>query len=50
MSDGPRRPPDLCRNDTPVQVQKGDEGAASRCSLIALLAGTDMDCKNEERS
>jgi hypothetical protein len=25
------------RNDVLVQVQKGDEGAASRCSLIALL-------------
>jgi hypothetical protein len=29
--------PDLRRVNVLVQVQKGDEGAASRCSLIALL-------------
>jgi hypothetical protein len=28
---------DVGRNQVLMQVQKGDEGAASRCSLIALL-------------
>jgi hypothetical protein len=37
MYNGSFGSPDQRRHDVLVQVQKGDEGAASRCSLIALL-------------